>query len=134
MNNNHRDCKMKFRNQFAVNLVKILAPVITVGKESIVVDTAFDLADLVVARIEADRLREPKATGDVCGSAGKTAEEAAFDRSVKEVREKAAATASAPAEEERRFFLITDEGLVYPGDNESLNDFVSRVLSEVAGS
>lgn len=115
---------MKFRNQLAVNLVKLLAPVHSYPSSEInIVDTAFNIADCVVTRIETD---SPKGTsGDV-----------GLNTAVNEVREKAAAGCSSSAEaqpEERRFFLITDEGLVTARPDESFEDFLARALLDLEG-
>lgn len=119
---------MKFRNQLAVNLVKILAPAYShTSSDSDIVTMAFNLADRVVARIQHDiDAASPK---DVVGEA--------FKQAVNEVREKAspsADTVSAPVEpEEHRFFLVTDEGLIMVRPDEPFEAFLTRALFDLEG-
>lgn len=125
---NHQGCKMKFRNQLAVNLVKVLAPVHSYPSSEVnIVDTAFNLADHVVARIQ----------HDIDAASPKNMVGEAFKQAVNEVREKAspsADTVSAPVEpEERRFFLITNEGQLFPNRDESFEAFLTRALFDLEG-
>lgn len=119
---------MKFRDQLAVNLVKLLAPVHSFSVPNVsVVDTAFNLADRVVARIQ----------HDIDAASPKNMVGEAFKQAVNEVREKAspsADTVSAPVEpEERRFFSITNEGQLFQKQGESLEAFLTRALFDLEG-
>lgn len=125
---NHQNCKMKFRNQLAVNLVKLLVPNSPHLQNGVdPVGLAFDLADRVAARIQ----------HDIDAASPKYTVGEAFKQGANEVREKAspsADTVSAPVEaEERRFFLITDEGLVMVRPDESFEAFLTRALFDLEG-
>lgn len=121
---------MKFRNQLAVNLVKLLAPVHSYPSSEInIVDTAFTLADRVCARIEVDAAMcdEPK-------NANKPPKEAPVDyaaEAASAAKKDADAALSQP--EERRFFLLTDEGELYPNKGEDFATFIERVLFDFEG-
>ena len=116
---------MKFRNQLAVNLVKLLAPVHSYPSSEInIVDTAFTLADRVCARIEVDAAMcdEPK-------NANKPPKEAPVDYAAE-----AAARDNKTAEpEEHRFFLLTDEGQLFPNKGEDFATFIERALLDLEG-
>ena len=125
---NHQACKMKFRNQLAVNLVKLLAPVHSYRHSDAsinvtnIVDTAFDLANSVCTRIEADIVKcdEPKFTPPKESPVDYAAEAAARDNKTAEP-------------EEHRFFLLTDEGQLFPNRDESFEDFLARALPDLEG-
>ena len=114
---------MKFRNQLAVNLVKLLAPVHSYPSSEIdPVEHAFSLADRTVARIQHDIDIEHQ--------------KAAYQSLAEIHAYKAAASAEASQAEasvNRRFFAITDQGLVAPRPDETFEDFMRRILAEFEG-
>ena len=132
---NHQDCKMKFRNQLAVNLVKLLAPPYSYPNSEInIVDTAFDLADRTAARIQRDIDIEHQKTADqslaeirACKAAGS----AEANQAEAPVNRPAEVAAGQP--EDLRFFLITNEGQLFPKRDESFEDFITRALFDLEG-
>lgn len=121
---------MKFRNQLAVNLVKLLAPVHSYpSSETDPVEHAFSLADRTVARIQHDIDIEHQKAADQS-----LAEIRAYKAAASAEASQAEASVNRPAEvvegqpEDRRFFVITDECLVAPRPDESFEAFLNRAL------
>ena len=130
---------MKFRNQLAVNLVKILAPAYShTSSDNDIVTMAFNLADRVAARIQHDfDIEHQKAVDQSLAEirACKAAASAGTNQAAAPV-DYAAEVSARSAEDQkydRRFFLITNEGQLFPNRDESFEDFLARALLDLEG-
>ena len=129
---------MKFRNQLAVNLVKLLVPTHSHLNGVDPVSLAFDFADRVAVRIQHDFDIEHQKAADqslaeirackAAASAGTNQATAPVDYATE-----VSARSAEDQKYDRRFFLITNEGQLFPNRDESFEDFLARALLDLEG-